>query len=62
VAFDRNFSSKMRDFSRLQAVTHTVKVIVSQKWCKTDTLKVFQKQFDEHFCNMLHVAWSLGDS
>ena len=25
----------MKDFSRLQAVTYTVKVVVSQKWCKT---------------------------
>ena len=29
---------KMKDCSRLQAVTYTVKVVLSQKWCKIDTL------------------------
>jgi len=35
------FFSKMKDFSRLgalQAVTYTVKVVVSKKWRKIDTL------------------------
>jgi len=42
VVFNRNcFFSKMKDFSRLgalQAVTYTVKVVVSKKWRKIDTL------------------------
>jgi len=28
----------MTDFSRLQAVIYTVKVVICQKWCKIDTL------------------------
>ena len=39
--FNRNCFPKMKDFSRLgllQALTYTVKVVVSEKWCKTDTL------------------------
>jgi len=38
VAFNPSCLSKIKDFSRLQAVTYTVKVVVSQTWCKTDTL------------------------
>jgi len=29
---------KLKDLSRLQAVMYTVKVIVSQKWCKIDVV------------------------
>ena len=39
--FHRKCFSKMKDFSRLPpigAVTYTVKVVVSKKWCKIDTL------------------------
>jgi len=35
MVFNRNCFSKMKDFSRLgaiQAVTYTVKVVVSEKW------------------------------
>jgi len=28
----------MKDFSMLQAVTYTVKVVLSRKWCKIDRL------------------------
>jgi len=41
VFFNRNGFPKMKNFSRLrslQAVTYTVKLIVSKKWCKIDTL------------------------
>ena len=41
MVFNRNCFPKMKDFSRLgdlQAVTYTVKVVVSKKWCKIDTL------------------------
>ena len=41
VAFNRNCFSKIKDFSRLcvlQAVTYTVKVVVSMKWREIDTL------------------------
>jgi len=41
MVFNRNRFSKMKDFSRigaLQAVTYTLKVVVSKKWCKIDTL------------------------
>jgi len=30
--------SKLKDFSRSQAVTYTVKVIIAEKLCKTDRL------------------------
>jgi len=33
VVFNPSYLSKMTDFWRLQAVTYTVKVAVSQKWC-----------------------------
>jgi len=36
VAFNPNGLLKMNDFSGLQAVTYTVKVLVSQKWCEID--------------------------
>ena len=38
---NRDCFLKMKDFLRLgplRAVTHTVKVVVSKKWCKIDTL------------------------
>jgi len=38
VAFNRNCFSNMKDLSRLQLATCIVKVAVSQKWCKKDTL------------------------
>jgi len=41
MVFNRNCFSKMKDFSRLdalQAVKYTVKVVVSKKWCEIDTL------------------------
>ena len=38
VTFNADFLSKMKDFSRLEAVTYTVKVVVSQKLCKVDML------------------------
>ena len=39
VAFNLDRFSRMKDFTRLQAVTHTVKMVVSKKWCKyIDTL------------------------
>ena len=41
VFFNRNCFPKMTDFSRfgpLQAVMYIVKVVVSKKWCKIDTL------------------------
>jgi len=41
MVFNRNYFSKMKDFSRLgaiQAVTYTVKVVVSEKWREIDTL------------------------
>ena len=41
VVVNCNCFLKMKDFSRLgalQAVTYTVKVVVSKKWCKIDTL------------------------
>jgi len=36
--FNRNCFPKMTDFSRLQAVTYTVKVVVSKKWREIDIL------------------------
>jgi len=30
--------SKLKDFSRLHAVIHAVNVVLSQKWCKIETL------------------------
>jgi len=41
MVFNRNCFSKMKDFSRigaLQAVTYTLKVVVSKKWREIDTL------------------------
>jgi len=41
IVFSRNCFPKMTDFSRLdaiQAVTYTVKVVVSKKWHDLDTL------------------------
>ena len=41
MVFNRNCFPKMTDFLRLdalQAVTYTVKVVVSKKWHKIDTL------------------------
>jgi len=41
MVFNRNCSPKMTDFSRLgalQAVTYTIKVVVSKKWREIDTL------------------------
>jgi len=41
VVFNRNCFPKMKDFARLgalQAVTYTVKVVVSKKFHETDTL------------------------
>jgi len=41
VFFNRNCFPKMTDFSRfgpLQAVMYIVKVVVSKKWCKIDTM------------------------
>ena len=41
MVFNRNCFPKMTDFSRLgalQAVTCTIKVVVSNKWRETDTL------------------------
>jgi len=41
IVFSRNCFPKMTDFSRLdaiQAVTYTVKVVVSKKWREIDTL------------------------
>jgi len=41
MVFTRNCFPKMTDFSRLgalQAVTYTLKVVVSKKWHETDTL------------------------
>jgi len=41
MVFNRNRFLKMIDFLRLgplKAVTYTVKVVVSKKWCKIDTL------------------------
>ena len=41
VVFNCNCFSKMKDFSRLgalEAVTYTVKVVVSKKWREIDTL------------------------
>jgi len=28
---------KLNDFSRLQAITYTAEVVLSQKWCKIET-------------------------
>jgi len=41
MVFNRNYFPKMTDFSRLgalQAVTYTLKVVVSKKWRELDTL------------------------
>jgi len=41
VVFNRNYFSKLKDFSRLGAlrqVTYTGKVVVSKKWREIDTL------------------------
>jgi len=41
VVFDCDCFPKMKDFSKLgalKAVTYTVKVVVSKKWCNIDTL------------------------
>jgi len=38
VAFNRNCFPKIKDFRVLQAVTYTVTVVVSNKWCEIDTL------------------------
>jgi len=38
MVFTRNCFPKMKDFSRLQAVMYTVKVVVSKKWREIDTL------------------------
>ena len=41
VVCNRNCFPKLKDFSRLgplEAVVYTVKVVVSKKWCKIDTL------------------------
>jgi len=38
LAFCSNCLSKMKDFSRLQADTYTVKVGVPKKWCEIGTL------------------------
>jgi len=32
--FGKDLLSKMKDFSRLQAVTYTGKMIISRKWCQ----------------------------
>jgi len=55
--FSRHCFPKMKDFSRfcppppLQAVTYTVKVVVTKKWCNTDTLLL-------HTTNMvIHLAY-----
>jgi len=50
VASNHNFFSKVEDFSRLQAETYSVKVIVSKKWCRA-----FQMQFSEHFCDISRI-------
>ena len=38
VAFNADCLLKLKGFLRLQADTYTVKVVISQKWCKIDTL------------------------
>jgi len=41
LVFNRNCFPKITDFSRLgtlQAVTYTLKVVVSKEWCELDTL------------------------
>jgi len=45
VVFNRNCFPKITDFTRLgdlQAVTYTVKMVVSKKWCEIDTLLLIE--------------------
>jgi len=65
--FNRNCLPKMKDFSMLgllQALTYTVKVVVSEKLCKTDTLYTPLVPFGQSICaifNDLEWPWMSFD-
>ena len=56
--FNQSCFPKMKDFSRLgdlqaYAVTYTVKVVVSKKWCKIDTLFLHTTNRKYHMAYLL---------
>jgi len=65
VVFNRNCFSKMTDFSwlgALQAVTYTLKVVVSKKWREIDTLLLYTTNRKYHMaCLFVPFSVTLDD-
>jgi len=63
MVFNRNWFAKMTDFLRLgalQAVTYTVKVVVSKKWRETDTLLLHTTIRKYHGLSIRAISNDLG--